>query len=135
MLVLCILWSYVHVSFSKKTIKYFFSTSCHYHVLFMKFSSFAHFFCAILIYLWQHIHDWRVARNHSAQYADWILNKIAKSLNKSSAGWKSKLHVLQINFAWNPRLKGIESSLADSAWIGKIWLNRPGLLVDGLYAL
>ena len=44
-----------------------------------------------------------------AQYAESILNKIAKPFNKTIAGWKSMLQGLQIWFSWNPGLKGIES--------------------------
>ena len=44
-----------------------------------------------------------------AQYAENILNKIANPFNKTYTGRKSITQGFQIYFAWNPRLKDIES--------------------------
>ena len=44
------------------------------------------------------------------EYAKKILDKIANPFNKTYTGWKSMIQGFQIYFAWNPKLKGIEST-------------------------
>ena len=44
------------------------------------------------------------------QCAERIFNKIAKAINKTSAGWKYMPQGLRVYFVWNPRIKGIEST-------------------------
>ena len=45
----------------------------------------------------------------NAQYAERILNKVAKLLNETFIGLKCMSQVFKICFDQNPRLKGIES--------------------------
>ena len=45
----------------------------------------------------------------ASQCAERILNKIANPFNKTYTGWKNMIQGFQTHFAWNPKLKGIES--------------------------
>ena len=47
---------------------------------------------------------------NSAQYAEWIVNEIAKATNKTLTGLDCMLQRFRIYFLWNPSFKGIESA-------------------------
>ena len=51
-----------------------------------------------------------VLRTDSSQYAERILNKIAKPFNETFTGLKCMLQGFRICFNQNPRLRGIEST-------------------------
>ena len=44
------------------------------------------------------------------QHAQWILNNIEKTFNRTFTGWKSMHQVFRKYFSWNPRLKAIETA-------------------------
>ena len=73
------------------------------------------------------------------QNAEVILNEILKLLNKTSVGWKNMLQFLWIYSAWNPRLRGKESTsyLLQPIQLDLTWskLNRLYCLAGGFCAL
>ena len=70
-----------------------------------------------------------VVKSYKSQYAESVLNEIAKYINKTLPGWKSMLQEFQIHFAWTTKLKGIESTIYAlqpiQTVLGQLWLNSP----------